>query len=416
MRRGLSLSLAVAFATLVFCSVVSPSRAHAYAWLIRHGYTACAMCHVDPSGGSLLTPYGRAQGTLLMAARWGSTDDEAAVKQGEFLFGAFEMPEFLQLGADFRGGALATSMSGGPLPSTMTDSRVLLMQADLEAGLSIDRFRAAGSLGFATDGAFGATIVSFGTQVGDENPPRLVSRAHWLGVSLGEDNEWLLRAGRINVPFGVRTIEHTSWIRKDTRTDINDSQQDGIALAYNGEKWRGEALAILGNYQLGPDAYRERGGSAYVEFTPTEGLGFGLSSLVVHSNTDLRLQTPLWRQAHGAFVRYSPALWFVLLAEADFLVSSQPQYNAFGVSTWVQADFEPTQGLHIIPTVEFKAPDFGAPSASIGGSLGVAWFFLPHIDIRVDAGLQSVATPGAPSGGGSSVTAQSILAQLHAYL
>ena len=84
MRRGLSLSLTVALATVLLSTVVSPSRAHAYAWLIRHGYTACGMYHVDPSGGSLLTPYGRAQGTLLMAARWGGTDDEKAVKQGEF--------------------------------------------------------------------------------------------------------------------------------------------------------------------------------------------------------------------------------------------------------------------------------------------------------------------------------------------
>ncbi len=403
MRRGLSLSLTVALATVLLSTVVSPSRAHAYAWLIRHGYTACGMCHVDPSGGSLLTPYGRAQGTLLMAARWGGTDDEKAVKQGEFLFGLFEMPDALQLGGDFRGGALAYTTGGGP-----ADSRTLLMQADLEAGLSISRFRAAGSLGYATDGAFAATIVG-------DNGGRLVSRAHWLGVSLGENDEWLLRAGRINVPFGVRTIEHTSWIRKDTRTDINVSQEDGITLSYAGESWRGEAMAILGNYQIGPDEYRERGGSAYVELTPVEGLGWGLSALVTSVKKDLQLQTPLIRHAYGAFVRYSPALWVVLLAEADALVYSQLEHNAFGVSAWVQADFEPTQGLHIIPTLELSDRDTAIQGPSVGGALGVAWFFLPHIDARVDFGVSSQVVPGAP---GTTVrgSGESVLAQLHCYL
>lgn len=403
MRRGLSLSLAVAIATLVLSTLVSPSRAHAYAWLIRHGYTSCGTCHVDPSGGSLLTPYGRAQGTLLMTARWGGTDDEAAVKQGEFLFGAFEMPEVLQLGGDFRSALLAYSVAGTP-----TAVRPILMQADLEAGLSISRFRAAGSLGFARDGAFAASIVG-------DNRARLISRAHWLGVALGEENEWLLRAGRINVPFGVRSIEHTLWVRKDTRTDINVSQQDGVALSYSGTSWRGEVLAILGNYQMGPDAYRERGASAYVEFTPAEGVAFGVSSLVTHANTDLQLQTALWRQAHGAFVRYSPALWVVLFSEVDFLLYSQPDYNAYGVSAWAQADFEPTQGLHVIPTLEVSAHDMVAEGASVGGSLGVAWFFFPHTDLRVDGGLSSQVVPGTP---GTTLrgTGVSFLAQLHFYL
>src|SRR5262249_45092482 len=43
-----------------------PAAASAYPTMIRHGYTQCASCHTDPSGGTLLTEYGRAQSELLL--------------------------------------------------------------------------------------------------------------------------------------------------------------------------------------------------------------------------------------------------------------------------------------------------------------------------------------------------------------
>src|SRR3990172_7243213 len=41
---------------------------HAYPWMIQHQYTGCALCHVDPSGGYLLTAYGRAQRQALLSS------------------------------------------------------------------------------------------------------------------------------------------------------------------------------------------------------------------------------------------------------------------------------------------------------------------------------------------------------------
>jgi len=48
------------------------TAASAYPTMIRNGYTQCATCHADPSGGTLLTPYGRAQSELLLSSRWGA--------------------------------------------------------------------------------------------------------------------------------------------------------------------------------------------------------------------------------------------------------------------------------------------------------------------------------------------------------
>ena len=71
-----------------------------------------------------------------------------------------------------------------------------------------------------------------------------------------------------------------------TRTNINESQQDGIALAYNGSWGRFEIMGIVGNYQLNPDTYRERGYAGYLELAIAPKVAAGVSSLVTYAGTD----------------------------------------------------------------------------------------------------------------------------------
>lgn len=397
-------------------TLVATPRAHAYAWMIRHGYPTCGMCHVDPSGGSVLTPYGRAQGSLLLATRWRAIDDEHAVQHGEVLYGAGgTLPEWLMVGGDVRGAAIVTSIDHGPV-----NARAILMQGDVAAAVSTGRFRAGASLGVAQAGGFGAAIVG-----GDS--ARLVSRSHWVGVALGRDQNVLLRAGRMNLPYGLRTIEHTMMVRTTTQTDINWSQQHGVALSYSGQRVRAELMGILGNYQISPDLYRQRGYSGYLEYVPTSRLAFGASSLVTHMNgydrtivnvyAYLTPQTELLRVAQGGFVRYSPAPWLVLSGEASYLLFKQPTRSAHGYAAMAQADFEPVQGVHLIASGEVSDADASALGASYGGWASVQWFFFPHFDLRVDGVIQSLSVPTSPAPGGTPyrVPAQSLVAQLHYY-
>src|SRR5687767_1704066 len=74
--------LAVFFALGV---LFSARDASAYTWMLRHGYTGCSTCHLDPSGGSVLTPYGRTVGGMLLSTLYaGEADSESAADQ--FLF------------------------------------------------------------------------------------------------------------------------------------------------------------------------------------------------------------------------------------------------------------------------------------------------------------------------------------------
>src|ERR1017187_2836655 len=107
--------------------------AHAYPWMIRHDYTGCATCHVDPSGGYLLTAYGRAQTqTLLVTFGHGPEDDEVD-RRNEFGFGLVPLPPWLNLGATVRE-AYMWSKEVSPVQSPAT-TLSLLMQADLRAAI-----------------------------------------------------------------------------------------------------------------------------------------------------------------------------------------------------------------------------------------------------------------------------------------
>src|SRR5713101_8637381 len=111
------MDLRVAMAAAFAASWIPSTPAQAYAWMIRHGYTACATCHLDPSGAGVLTPYGRAQGDILLQSRFGSAGEEAA-PSSNFLWSAVHTPDWLLGGGGVRLMELATRIASAP---TTTD-------------------------------------------------------------------------------------------------------------------------------------------------------------------------------------------------------------------------------------------------------------------------------------------------------
>jgi hypothetical protein len=377
-RRLLSLLVGMLLACASLCT---SARANAYPWMIRHGYSSCQVCHVDPSGAGILTGYGRVIETLVLPTGPDDQDEEA---RAGFLFNAVKLPEWLSLDGDLRALWLRSKVPGAAL----TD-RVIVMQSDAQAAIQVGGFVASGSLGFAPEGALGAAL----TRATENN---LVSRQHWLGYWLGEGS-WLLRAGRMNLPYGIRTLEHTLWTKARTRTTINDDQQYGVSVFHSSERLRAELQLILGNLQLRPDAYRERGYSGYAEWLGLPKLGLGVSSLVTHRDLDTTNLKETWRQTHGVFARWATP-WEPLVVQTEWnytLLSSKGEFNRRGPSGFIQADLEASKGLHLLAAAE--AVKLGALQRFVGygGWLSCWWFFMPHADVRLDSIYQ---TQGAASG------------------
>lgn len=402
-RRALlsarSSALHVLTTALALLVLIVPARAHAYPWMIRHGYSACTPCHTDPSGSGPLTPYGRLIGDSLLAMQAVSPAREDS-PSSHFLFGAIETPSWLELGGEVRGALLRVKPRGSP-----EVRRTILMQADLDATITAGRFVASGSAGYAHEGALNAAL----TRGQKDN---VVSREHWFGYYLDKDSALLLRAGRMNLPFGIRNIEHTLWVRALTHTDINEQQQYGLAFAWAAGPLRGEIMAILGNYQLRPDAYRERGYSTFVEGNIAERLSLGVSSLVTHRKLDPSSFKETWRQVHGVHARYAtPWEPLTVLTEWDYtLTSSRDELWRKGVVGYTQADLEAAQGVHFLITAEAHDVGVRAPPWSYGAWLTYQWFVLPHTDLRLDGIYQSL---GSNFG---RVPVYTLLLQGHVYL
>ncbi|MEI9953417.1 MAG: hypothetical protein WDO74_31675 [Pseudomonadota bacterium] len=376
LKRLLRAILAVSFI------VAWPSPAHAYAWMIRHGYTQCVQCHVDPSGSGALTQYGRVLSDVLLRThyRWEKPDEDA--KLGKFLFGALTLPDELDFGGSIRVLSLHDKVEGSAL-----EQRLIWMQLDAKATLQSGRLVGSAALGYAPEGALGAAITG-------STEHNLVSREHWLGVWLGESRSVLLRAGRMNLPFGVRSIEHTLWARTLSGSNINDQQQYGLAVSFAGERFRGEVMGIIGCFQIRPDVFRQRGYSAFAEFEVVPRLTFGASSKIVHLQLDPNTLEEEWRHAHGVFGRWaSPWEPLVLLGELDYVLDSpRGLYKTRGVVGYLQADIEATQGLHFMGTFEGSGVTVTSAPPSFGGWLSYAWFFAPHADIRLDNIYRSIGT------------------------
>lgn len=385
---------------MVFGSVsVWETEALAYQWMIRHGYAGCAACHVDPSGAGVLEPYGALTADVLLRTQYSEAADGGDGSLGEFAFGQVALPEPLRLKGDVRGLMLTRKIETLPI-----ERDLIWMQADFAAALRLGSFAASASVGYADEGATFAAL----TRDAKHN---LVSRQHWVGLRT-PDNLALVRAGRINLPFGVRTIEHTLWVRALTRTSINDDQSHGVSVYAGSELLRGELMAVTGNLQVRPDDYRERGYSGYLELMPAPTLAVGLSSLVLHQELDELAFTPTWRHAHGVFARWAtPYKPLVILGELDYtLVSPRGKEHQKGFVSYVQADYEISQGIHLMATAEANNIGYANQPASYAGWFSYAWFLAPHADIRLDSVFYSLGSQSRTT------NALALSMQFHVYL
>jgi hypothetical protein len=398
-------ALKFAFA-LVFSGFTYSPDAHAYAWMIRHSYTACGSCHADPSGGELLTHYGRVTSDLVLRTQYGGGEpkEKEGAKSSEgpptgMFWGALDLPKALLMSGSYRN--LYLIRPGGDKVFTF----VPVMQADLYAQVRAGPITAGGSLGIAKvpDGSPHARPAQITSGPGDSI--NLISRTHYLGADLGD--KFVLRAGRLNLPFGVRMPEHTLWAREATRTDRESDQQHGLALAYVGENLRMEVMGIAGNFQtrlqpggvfsdLSPGSVHERGYSMFVEGISGTNFAAGVSSKVTYAELDrVTFERKSLRQAHGLTMRWAAheTLTFMSEANALFRSNANPGYVGF-----TQADWEPVQGLHFLLTGELldqgmpvqaegepspiAQPGVGAPRT--GGWVSLDWFFFRQMEFRTD--------------------------------
>lgn len=275
----------IVFAALALTAGV----AHAYPQLqFSTGATRCGECHLEPSGGGLLTDYGRDEAGETLSGRG----------DGRFLHGAWTPPSWLTLGGDFRLAGGGKQLDGEPV-----NGLLFPMQADLDVRVD------AGPVSLEV--TVGGNAASRGRNADAPITAYLASREHFVGFHR-DDDAWSLRAGRFFPTFGIRTQDHTAYPRRHLGMYLLEEP-----YAFEGEyhrgNWQAFATAFLGNPTAELAAGdRASGGTVYAERLTADGEGaFAAQARVAISDADRKVLV-------GAVgKRWLPGPKLMILAEVD---------------------------------------------------------------------------------------------------
>ncbi|MGE0763433.1 MAG: hypothetical protein AB7N80_09145 [Bdellovibrionales bacterium] len=161
---------------------LSSLNAFAFVENVTHGYQSCRACHLSPSGGGVLTEYGRSLSRELMST-WGPEGIEGAG------FGLIPEGENFRIGGDVR--SVQTYINN----DQKEESRYFRMQQNVELALR------AGKTWF---------IGTFGTQEGPKSVPErgeFLSERHYLLYDAAEN--LTVRIGKFRLNHGINDPNHT---------------------------------------------------------------------------------------------------------------------------------------------------------------------------------------------------------------
>jgi hypothetical protein len=195
--------------TLAVAAATSPAAAEPI--FLSRQYARCTNCHFSPTGGGLLTPYGRALSREELSSFGRSNGSGEPGREHEFLFGLLPDTLPVSLGIELRPSRLDVDSDG------FESTRNLLMNADLTAAMRLDRWTLYAQIGRQPRG----------------DDPRVASFEHWVSYESGRGLGF--RVGRFLPAYGVKLADHTSLNRASVGLDNND-QVYAVELSFNGSR------------------------------------------------------------------------------------------------------------------------------------------------------------------------------------
>ena len=403
MTKPIRLLRILGLSILVVAAVVgSEHRAAAYPqFQFSSGTARCAQCHFSPSGGGLLTSWGRDESGDTISMFGGS---------GAFLHGATKLPEWLALGADLRLAGLVNDPGGRESKETA----FFPMQFDLYGRANFGDV----SLN-VTLGDRGVVRPDDGTVTGrfKDFPDRIVSREHYLMWRPSASGPYV-RLGKFQTPYGIRFVEHIFWVRRYTGFNLYEEPYS-LSGGYFAEDWEAHVSAFTPPPDSSPNLIKavgqpESGVAAFAEKRFFDALAVGLQARVGIASEEARYQG-------GIEAKYwlEPAK-LLFLGEADLIhqqlkaaSASQDQFvSILGASAF------PTKGLMLSAYYERFQEDLSVKGTGRNALDGEINFFpYAHFEVvligRYQPKTDSLTTGGMTLG----ETAASLgMLQLHYYL
>lgn len=334
---------------LLILILFSPN-AWSYPELSRHGYVNCTTCHLSPSGGGILTPYGRELSKEVLST-W--------AKEGEqnFAFGTISTDERVLLSGYFRGLQVFRE------DKRRKSARFIFMQADLEAGFNAEKW---------------ALVASIGRQEirsNNESNGHLFSRRHY--VIFRPTDELNFRVGKFLRNYGLNDPNHNLYVRKELGFGF-DTETYNLEASYLGETFSSSLTYLNGDLLKEPyTQLRDKGAAFNTSYNFLDSQKIGLSTYLGSNNNYKRwIFGPWWILSVGKKL--------FLLSEWDYqrLVNSESTQKQLGYVTSHKLGYEIHKG--IIPFISFDRKalnhdDLTSQQNAYG--VGLQAFPRPHIEL-----------------------------------
>lgn len=197
---------------------IAAGAAQAEPIFLSRQYTRCITCHYSPTGGGLLTPYGRSLSRQELSTAGRSQPGHPPGNEEGFLWGALgKSLGPVQLGLVLRPAHLTVDFGG---PANL--ERNFFMNADLLAAYQVK--------GFTLYGEVGRRPLNQGSEID--------SYEYW--VAHQSEQGFGFRVGRFLPAYGIRVADHTAFTRRSLGFDTRD-QVYGLELS---QTWQRHLLQL----------------------------------------------------------------------------------------------------------------------------------------------------------------------------
>lgn len=326
-------------------------KVQAFPDTIRNGYTNCTTCHLSPSGGGLLTPYGRSLSRELIST-WGYESEELP------LHGLIKIPENLSETIYFGGDLRTLSISERKQEEKNGETEIenesesFLMQTQLRFAYGWNQLKLVMSTGKIENPKEDKTI-------------KWVSSEYYALWSPKE--ELFARIGRFEPLYGLRMPDHNLWIKSEI--GLNPwAERDTAEMIYEGEK---QFLSFSG--------FQSTSASASQHTT-------GYTGSIFHVIGDKHRVglSGMNQEGQGLRLRTLSLIGTFTLSEHTYILTENTRLSVLAKNkdlSFFRFGYEIFKGFTFTLQNQFKQEVGNSKTAETKTGFGITWHPRPHFEI-----------------------------------
>ena len=342
-------------------------KLYAFPENVRHGYFTCIACHVSPSGGGVLTPYGRSLSAELMST-WGTS------KTSGFFFSDNEdenaNPPW------WRANIFLNAVQTRRNTSTIEKAQFIPMQADFETGVDTEKFAV------IITGGYRAKDISQSKELNE-----FFSRRHYALYRISEN--WTARAGKFMFSYGLNGPDHVTATRRGLGWD-QGSESYNLEASFNGEKVS-TILSIVGDGPQESPSIKDKGYAINQNFFIGSESKVGFSGFLgSQANYDRTVFGPYWIWSLSKEI-FLDSEFFYQQKKISAIATTQNGY-----ATFHRLSYEFQKGITAFAQFDrsfLNTSDETTKYDSFGP--GIQWLPYPHFEVMAYLGKEKASAQEA---------------------